>query len=741
MVDAASSEGDFRPFAVQCVSCQSRLKVSNPALIGTIVNCPKCNSFVQIDSPDPERIAKAPPAPPPVSTPSAPTPPRETVPQVTLGDESIGSEAMTEAGMSVGDLPSEFLDDATGDSRVSNPLPPRMRGEPGESPELRTSPPRTEAGQPSLGEDEPSRGTAATGETASQSSIGVDPNELYEARRRGTSKSVAVWIVGSLLSVTLMAGLFLWLRQPDSTAGLGATIPDALADPTSDPARENPDNDMAGPGTEVNSQSGVEGNASSPSGAMSGEDELDSPAETALAKGDPAESGGTGSDNEPSTSVPNDLMPRSPLDGPPAVLGRDQPSTGPVAQPSEKESEPDPVMELPPEFAQFQLLLEMPGQAPDAPPMSEAPVLEDVVLDTAANEFVDPMLIATPPEEVDIETALKMRLAISTKGYPLSDLILFIGEATLIPIQLDWVSMDLAGTDLRQPVATNAKGWTTMGQLLGDAVRSAGLKIEVEEDRLDLSLPIEALQAKTKQLTELDDFGDERGSAESLLDRLTSAVELEPRDALHLRCLTTESLRRMRQQETMLNDDVMSRWTAAYVHQPTETLVDDGLPPAWPELVEGKPGSQLDTAIAMSGLLRRTARVNGATCIINWTDAQRRRLSPGQLVMAYVGEPGNEVTAGKMLNRTLDPMGLQIREVDSSHWWVGTSATYDRLPVVVRSEPLGPRRDDVLHRIHESARLVGVGLAIEHDPVSDGFLAVMPRFLYRQLPKIIGPEL
>ncbi|MFG0268249.1 MAG: hypothetical protein ACF8AM_24295, partial [Rhodopirellula sp. JB055] len=406
-----------------------------------------------------------------------------------------------------------------------------------------------------------------------------------------------------------------------------------------------------------------------------------------------------------------------------------------------EEEKPDPVMELPPEFAQFQKLLEMPGQPPDAPPMSEAPVLEDVVLDVAANEFVDPMLIATPPKEVDIETALKMRLAISTKGYPLSDLVLFIGEATLIPIQLDWVSMDLAGTDLRQAVATNVKGWTTMGQLLGDAARTAGLKIEMEDDRLNLTLPMETLQAQTKALVELDDFGAERGSAELLLDRLTSAVELEPRDALHLRCLTTESLRQMRQHEPMLGDEVMSRWTAAYVHRPTEELIDDGLPPAWPELVEGDPGSQLDTAIAMAGLLRRTARVNQATCVINWTDAQRRRLSPGQLVMAYAGEPGNKVPAGKMLNRTLDPMGLQIREVDSSHWWVGTSATYDRLPVVVRSEPLGPRRDDVLHRIRESARLVGVGLAIEHDPVSDGFLAVMPRFLYRQLPKIVGPEL
>ena len=584
---------------------------------------------------------------------------------------------------------------------------------------------------------------------------GVDPNELYQARRSGTSKSVAMWIVGSLLSVSVMAGLFIWFRQPDQTAGLPTTGPGLVSNTSDEPIEDVFASDSA------DSEADIESNGNDPAispnvdvidaGASveNGPEAVGTSADTA--GGDPMSDGKMSDGNTDSGAldaggsdvpgVPNDLMPRSPLDGPPAVLGRDQPNTGPVTKPPSTESEPDPVMELPPEFAQFQILLEMPGQAPDAPPMSEAPVLEDVVLDIATDEFVDPMLIATPPEEVNIETALKMRLAVSTKGYPLSDLILFLGEATLIPIQLDWVSMDLADVDLRQPVATDSKGMTTIGQLLGRAARSAGLEIETEEDRLTLTLPMEMLQAKTKSLIELEDFGNEGGSAETLLDQLNAVVELEPRDALHLRCLTTESLRRLRQHEPLLSDDVMSRWSAAYTHKPTEKLVDDGLPPAWPVLSEGKTGSQLDTAIAMAGLLRRTSRINDATCVINWNDAQRRRLSPGQLVMAYAGEAGNEVTAGEMLERVLDPMGLQVREVDSSHWWVGTSATYDRLPVVVRSEPLGPRRDDVLHRIRESARLVGASLAIEHDPVSDGFLAVMPRFLYRQLPKIIGPEL
>ncbi|EKK01207.1 hypothetical protein RBSH_03446 [Rhodopirellula baltica SH28] len=717
MVDEPSSGGDFRPFAVQCVSCQSRLKVSNPSLIGTIVNCPKCNSFVQVDPPQHA---------PTEAHPSPPSPPR-----VTLGDESIGSEAMTEAGMSVDDFPTDSSD-AAGDS---GPLvAPPLAGE--------ASFESDESGVPET--------TGVSESVSSESAVGVDPSELYRARRSGISKSVALWIVGSLLSVTLMAGLFVWFRQPDQSAGSPAAGRGIDLDASDEPIESAPENGLAGSNADADSNEGdpapdsnvdiSDANATVPDGPDAVETSADTSSGDSSSDG-MIDAGIPGSDGPDASGVPNDLMPRSPLDGPAAVLGRDQPNAGPVAKPPATESAPDPVMELPPEFAQFQILLEMPGQAPDAPPMSEAPVLEDVVLDIAAEEFVDPMLIATPPEEVNIETALKMRLAVSTKGYPLSDLILFLGEATLIPIQLDWVSMDLADVDLRQPVATDSKGMTTIGQLLGNASRSAGLEIETEEDRLTLTIPIEMLQAKTKKMIDLEDFGNERGSAQTLLDQLNAVVDLEPRDALHLRCLTTESLRRLRQHEPLLSDDVMSRWSAAYVHQPTEKLVDDGLPPAWRVLSEGKTGTQLDTAIAMAGLLRRTSRINDATCVINWNDAQRRRLSPGQLVMAYAGEAGNEVTAGEMLERVLDPMGLQVREVDSSHWWVGTSATYDRLPVVVRSEPLGPRRDDVLHRIRESARLVGASLAIEHDPVSDGFLAVMPRFLYRQLPKIIGPEL
>ena len=42
----------FKPFAVQCLTCASQLRVSDPAVVGTIAACPKCGSMVEINRPD-----------------------------------------------------------------------------------------------------------------------------------------------------------------------------------------------------------------------------------------------------------------------------------------------------------------------------------------------------------------------------------------------------------------------------------------------------------------------------------------------------------------------------------------------------------------------------------------------------------------------------------------------------------------------------------------------------------------
>ena len=100
--------------------------------------------------------------------------------------------------------------------------------------------------------------------------------------------------------------------------------------------------------------------------------------------------------------------------------------------------------------------------------------------------------------------------------------------------------------------------------------------------------------------------------------------------------------------------------------------------------------------------------------------------------------PHNEGDAGSTLRNALSPLGLEVRQVDSKHWWVGTEATYDRLPIFVWTPPLGQARADFVERMNQvmaGSSPLQYRLAI--DDTSDRALMLLPRFIVRQLPTII----
>ena len=165
----------------------------------------------------------------------------------------------------------------------------------------------------------------------------------------------------------------------------------------------------------------------------------------------------------------------------------------------------------------------------------------------------------------------------------------------------------------------------------------------------------------------------------------------------------------------------MSRWTQA-ADQPPES---------WNLLSGGKSGPPYDAPVTVAEVLRHVARANNASCVVNWHDAVRRRLSPEQLTLPFAAADG-----GTELADTLTPFGMQVRKVDESHWWVGTAATYDRLPLVVWTQPLGERRDSFMNQIKTimaGADEDSFRMAI--DPQSDRAILLLPRFVVRQLPK------
>ncbi|MDX1926035.1 MAG: hypothetical protein SFV81_05930 [Pirellulaceae bacterium] len=69
----------MEPFTIQCATCQSLIRVRNPKMIGQIVNCPKCNSMLQVTKPQV------------TETPVTETPAAESSTSVTQTPQTIGT--------------------------------------------------------------------------------------------------------------------------------------------------------------------------------------------------------------------------------------------------------------------------------------------------------------------------------------------------------------------------------------------------------------------------------------------------------------------------------------------------------------------------------------------------------------------------------------------------------------------------------------------------------------------------
>ena len=428
-----------------------------------------------------------------------------------------------------------------------------------------------------------------------------------------------------------------------------------------------------------------------------------------------------------SAEPPKDLISPSPIIAPAVAMTEDGESTA---------EDPAPGMsELPPGLAEFTNLIDLANDADLLEPTLEAPPsMDDLEIEGPAEESIDPMMIATPPPPINMKRglALKMALAIDpAEGYPLADLTLLISQVTAIPIQLDWLSMDIANIDVRRAIKIG-KQKKSVRELLDEIVAKVGARVELRESMILITPSTAAFDARSGSILQLDDFGEGRSSAAQVVNRFLSAVTKDAADERiaagttraeqQLAILAVESLRQMRRLPTKIDNATLSRWTQAAEAQPEN----------WNPLTGGKSGPQYDAPVAIAEVLRRVARDNQASCIVNWHDARRRRLSPEQLVLPFAGNDG-----GTQLADMLAPFEMQVRRVDDHHWWVGTAATYDRLPLVLWTQPLGERRDGLTRQIENMIATTDQGtFRMTIDPVSDRALLLLPRFIAGQLPEI-----
>jgi hypothetical protein len=288
----------------------------------------------------------------------------------------------------------------------------------------------------------------------------------------------------------------------------------------------------------------------------------------------------------------------------------------------------------------------------------------------------------------------------------------------------------LAGVDLHQPVTT-PQGWQTARDILSSAITGFGGELRDEDTLINLTLTDEAFATQMALLADLSDFGDQQDSAKKvLLDFLRGEGEQTgtelllglSRDDQQIALIAIEALRRMRGIAPKVSDDHFHRWAHA-TNNPSG---------AWTLLVGGDAGPQQDTPITIAEFLRKMGKRNGASSLVNWYDFGRRAIAPEHLLI-----PHTDADAGTTLKRVLQPLGLQARKVDPDHWWIGRESTYDRLPVIVWTPPLGEVSDrfvDELSSVMEGASRDAFRVTV--DPQSTRALILLPRFIVRQLDKL-----
>lgn len=656
----------FIPYFVQCLTCGSQLRVSDPAVIGTIASCPKCGSMVQVDPPATSGQSAAPG-------------------QVAIGNNVVDSDEITRDAYSATDL------DAPESTHSEMPATSGFQGS-----------------------------DSVDAETFDDAPAAFPP-DAWQSDRTKQRRQVALIAAVSAATFLMAVFVFVWfVRSRDEQPTALTDLPPMLETTPQPNAPELRESEQT-PGSDPEPESPP--------------DSESFPGEPSTEITEPTESIKTEEPSEQAKSdeIPVDLMPIDPLAEPNAELSK--PQDAKPTEPVDDENPSPEFREIPTGLTPFLDLLDLDGEANEVTPTIEMPPsLDRVRLEEATEESLDPMMIATPPPTIDAKRVLSIEFAIDSPGYPLGDFVLLISQITGVPIQLDWVSLDIMQVDVRDPIVP-PRGTLSAKQHLEKLCESFGGQMSIEKSLIVLSIDDKLFADRLKSVTSLDDFGDDAGNVISLLNKFMTTkkegtddqpdgIQIpDTRTEQQLLMLTVDSMRRLRGIEPKIDEKNFSRW--AYLV--TSPKAD------WPVLSGADGGPPLYAPITIAGLLRRVSRHNNATCVVNWFDANRRRLSPEQLMMPYAKDD-----AGEAFKRLLDPFEVQVRVVDENHWWVGTDASYDRLSTLVWTEPLGENRDKLLARIKGTMAGSPVdSFRILYDPKSDRAIMMLPRYVVRQMPKVM----
>lgn len=703
--------GSNRP-AVTCLSCGGRFRVTDPRWIGSIVPCPKCQGLVEIGA----------------------------------GDVDVDTKENATGALSDTDSEKKPSPD-------SSPLPKNSESAKHGPMAKRSRPDRASIGE--LGEggifpppavvppsDGPSFDPAVNASLETPQSSATKP-DANRSRR-------FAWIAGFGLAVLfLIAALGLFFskgaprdsvvasRQDPIVPLSDAGSPDGHTIPTDKPANDLARPDEAG-GTVSGSQPPAGQQANMGIGGSTLRNDETSAALPVVASGGESATAGVNQNTTPSTKSPPVLPtvePASPgpdrsvKPEPAQASGANIPSEG---TPSSNGLDSASLDALPAGLRKFVPLMDEstsdigPPQVFETPPTVTSkpmgPAAEDTGTDGAIGQ----------KGGIDIPKAMSMRVAIQQQGLSLAELSLLISQLTTVPIELELISLDLAGVAVTQP-CTTPTGWLSIDEWLNQTLRPMGLVAEADAGRiLVFASPAKLLETSGPAIV-LDDFGDAAEAAAASIRRLVGWVgesvaqdvqdndgaDRDPaegegvakpgsdefpvndgwvydvqqrritltddRSAIVRTVLAAEAVRLSRGLPGKLRRWQTARWTGKWgidrelgeqkVGQDpiTDRSIND-----WP-LVTGQPsGPTPPSPQNLAGFLRRMGRDHQVAPIVSWWDAARHEVAPADLVMPVM----DGLAAGEVLDQVFGESGLQVRDCGGSLWWVGSEANYDRYEVI-----------------------------------------------------------
>ena len=563
--------------------------------------------------------------------------------------------------------------------------------------------------------------------------------------------------------------------QPDPAKSTAASEPPATGEPESE--TEN-----ASPSTETPSAVNASGPAESP----------DSPPPA-----DPLPAASTAAAATESSKDEPPITPQvRPVDSPASQENAVPPDFMPEGiRPSEGGGDPSVATDttgsidsLPPGLRRFVPLID-PSTASLGPPrvFDTPPTIHSIPMDRAAEDLVEENPLVPKVVPVDIPKLMGMRVAIQQREVPLAELTLLVSQLTTVPVELELISLDVAGIAVTRPCETPS-GWMPIGQWLDQTLAPLGLVAEADENRLLIRATTERLQQACAAALVLDDFGPDAEAVanwvrpvigpltgpvigpavDAMLEPPTIAADAEAAEELeaapvdpaledawnYIReeqrialpadrsawiraVLVVEAARLARGIPPRLERWRTARWVGSW-DLDAQAVADDeaGRPHRvrdWPAVVGPPSGATTASPRALAGLLREFAAEHQIAITVAWMDALRHQITPGDLVMPLM----DGLPVGEVLDDLIGEAGLQARDAGGSVWWVGSDANYDRYEVVTwlhAPEEMAPL---VLARLATSLGLPDA-TALNAAASGDILLIRVPRFVARQLFRFSG---